>query len=742
MMLYLRRFWFAFLCILITSLVVRPASTSAQSLMQALERVNWAKSNKGLPDTNTIVRAFATSSGNLYAAVFGAGVFRSTDNGVTWKSASKGLKNLDIWSLTVRGSILYAGTTKGLFVSADNAQTWRKTDVLADIHSVAFLDRAIVLGSLDSILISGDNQKAWRVSYRNNRNWFVKALVVNGGSMFAGTPGGIFRSVDAGITWQPANGGFRYPLDIWALVANNGVLFAATADGIYQSTNNGDTWTATANRENTRSLIALNGVLYAGAIGAILRSTDNGASWRVSHEGLPNLNIWALAASGKSIFAGTTEGVYEAEETLAFGGRKVNVGSDRVIAEPLLRATALTPTPEDDAIEEPLTKITMEEFPSDKIHSLLNYVFFDENSAYVPLRYKQLSSSKDTKDFAPERLVNRETLEVYYDILNVIGYRLQQSTKATITIAGCNAQSGFELHNTEISMRRAQAVQQYLAAVWRIPASRMLIEPRDLPEKPSKQGEINGDQENRRVEMYASWDIMKPVVLTDTLRDASPAVVRLRPQILDTAGVLRWRLFVEQSGRVLKRWSGSSYSSLPHYLDWYISKKQNAVPLDTSVVQCQFEVVYKYQSKPVSSRLLTIPVESVSIAEKRSKKTNDLAKNRYNLILFDVGSDRLSGVNERIVSSIRTTTLFATTSSVRILGYTDAVGAEDVNLMLSQHRAESAAQTLAVTPQMVRQLIIKGRGEALPLLYENETPEGRFYCRAVVIEIDTPIKYD
>lgn len=741
-MLYLQRFCFPLICLLLVSLAVRPASVSAQSLMQSLERVNWAKSNKGLPDTNTIVRAFAVSGNNLYVAVFGAGVFRSNDNGITWKPASKGLKNFDIWSLTVRGSILYAGTTKGLFVSADNAQTWRKTDVSADIHSVAFLERAIVLGSLDSILISGDNQKAWRISYRNTRNWFVKALVTNGGAIIAGTPGGILRSIDAGATWQSVNNGFRYPLDVWALVANNGILFAATADGVYQSVNNGDNWTATANTENTRSLIAVNGTLYAGAIGSVLRSTDNGGSWRVSHEGLPNLNIWTLAVMGKSVFAGTTDGVYEAEEALAFGGRKVTVGVDRVIAEPLLRATALTPTHDDTASEEPLTKINIEEFPSDKIHSLLSYVFFDENSAYVPLRYKQLSSSKDTKDFAPERLVNRETLEVYYDILNVIGYRLQQSTKATITITGCNAQSGFEAHNTEISMRRAQAVQQYLSAVWRIPTSRMLIEPRDLPEKSSKQGEAYGDQENRRVELHASWDIMKPVVLTDTLRDASPAVVRLRPHILDTVGVLRWRLFVEQSGRVLKRWSGSGYASLPRHLDWYISKKQNAVPLDTSVVQCLLEVVYKYQSRPVTSRLLTIPVERVSIAEKRAKKADDLAKHRYNLILFDVGSDHLSGVNERIVSSIRNTTLFATTSNVRILGYSDAIGADDVNLLLSQRRAESAAQTLAVTPQMVGQLIVRGRGEAVPMLYENDTPEGRFYCRAVVIEIDTPIKYD
>lgn len=338
--------------------------------------------------------------------------------------------------------------------------------------------------------------------------------------------------------------------------------------------------------------------------------------------------------------------------------------------------------------------------------------------------------------------MNRETLEVYYDVLNVIGYRLQQSTKAIITITGCNAQSGFEAQNAELSFRRAQAVQQYLSAVWRIPTARMLIEQRDLPEKPSKQGEAHGDQENRRVELYSSWDILKPVMLTDTLRDAAPAVVRLRPQILDTAGVQRWRLSVEQAGKTLKRWTGGGHTTLPQYVDWYISKKQSAIPFDTGAVQCLLEVTYKYQSKPVTSRLLTIPIERLTLAEKRAKKAPDLAKNRYNLILFDVGSDRLSGVNERIVTSIRNTTVFASTSTVRILGFTDAIGADDANLLLSQRRAEAAAQSLNVTPQAVRQLIVKGRGEVLPMLYDNDTPEGRFYCRAVVIEIDTPVKYD
>jgi outer membrane protein OmpA-like peptidoglycan-associated protein/photosystem II stability/assembly factor-like uncharacterized protein len=702
----------------------------------------WKLTNKGLPDTNTIVREFAVSGKTLFCAVFGAGVYRSLDNGATWKAANKGLKNFDIWSLFTHKSTLFAATTKGLFRSADNAQTWAKTSLGADIHSVGIVDKTTLAGSLDSIMISTDNQKTWKTTYRGNQNWFIKSLITSNNAVFAGTSGGILRSLDGGMTWQAANAGFRYPLDVWALVVNNGVVFAATADGVYQSTNNGEMWQPTSNRENTRSLVVVNGLLYAGAIGAVLRSQDNGATWQIAQEGLPNLNIWCLAVIGKTMFAGTTQGIYVGEEALLFGKPPAQTSSsgERILAEPLLRATALNTSNGDLSAEEPLSKIRIEEFLSDKVHSLLNYIFFDENATFVPLRYKQITPQQ-MKEFQPERLINRETLEVYYDILNIIGYRMQQNTRATLTIVGCNAQSGFETQVPDLSLRRAQAVQQYLATIWRISSSRLLVEFRDLPEKPSKQNETFGDQENRRVELYGSWEIMRPVQYTDTLREISPVMIRFRPHLLDTAGVVRWKLSVEQGTRSLRKWTGNG-NTLPNVVDWHIGRKQLTFTSDTTPVLCQLEVQYKYQAKAALSRTITLPIERVSSEVKRTTKRPDMRKNRYNLILFDIGSDKLSGVNERIVTSIQATNVFSSTANVRVLGYTDMVGADDANQMLSQRRAESVTQTLGITPQSVKTLVVKGRGEEPPLLYENEHPEGRFYCRAVIIELDAPVRYE
>ncbi|TAE29981.1 MAG: hypothetical protein EAZ92_05480 [Candidatus Kapaibacterium sp.] len=712
----------------------------AVAQVPSAQRAVWHINNKGLPDTNTIVRAITLNNKTLFCAVFGAGVYRSADNGASWKPSNKGLKNFDIWSLYAIKDYLYAATTKGLFLSQNNAQTWIKTSVNADVHSVLLLDKATIIGSLDSIMISTDNQKTWQTTYRDNKNWFIKSLVANGNTIFAGTSGGILRSNNGGASWQATNNGFRYPTDIWAMVVSNGVVFAATADGVYQSTNNGDLWQATANRENTRSLVVANGILYAGAIGVVLRSQDNGATWGVTQEGLPNMNIWGLATVGNMLFAGTSRGIYTGDETALFGAPpKAHSSSERVIAEPLLRATAVHTLNGDLVQEEPLTKVRVEEFVSEKIHSLLNYIFFDENATYLPLRYRQFSTPQSVKDFQPERLTNRETLDVYYDMLNIIGYRMQQYTRATLTITGYNAQNGFETQAPDLSLRRAESVQRYLTSVWNISTSRLYVAFGDLPEKPSKQNDTFGDQENRRVELHSSWDILRPVQCMDTLREASPAIIRFRARILDTVNVLRWRIHVEQGGRSLRKWTGGG-NSLPSSIDWQVSKRQSFVPTDTLPLQCQLEVQYKYQPKPSLSRLLSIPVESIGITNKRKNKVADIGKNKYNLILFDIGSEKVSGVNDRIVAAIRTANVFSSAATVRVLGYSDMVGADDANQVLSQRRAESVAQTLGLTVQNVRSLVVKGRGEESPLLYDNDYPEGRFYCRAVVIELDTPLK--
>jgi hypothetical protein len=52
------------------------------------------------------------------------GVFRSTNNGASWKAANSGFSFSNVYSLALHGSGLFAGTDIGVFLSTDNGTTW------------------------------------------------------------------------------------------------------------------------------------------------------------------------------------------------------------------------------------------------------------------------------------------------------------------------------------------------------------------------------------------------------------------------------------------------------------------------------------------------------------------------------------------------------------------------------------------------------------------------------------------
>ena len=65
-------------------------------------------------------------------------------------------------------------------------------------------------------------------------------------TLFAGTPGGVFRSVDGGDTWEEINQGLTNT-NVRALVVSpafaiDDTLFAGTNGGVFRSTDRGDTW--------------------------------------------------------------------------------------------------------------------------------------------------------------------------------------------------------------------------------------------------------------------------------------------------------------------------------------------------------------------------------------------------------------------------------------------------------------------------------------------------------------------
>ena len=400
-----------------------------------------------------------------------------------------------------------------------------------------------------------------------------------------------------------------------------------------------------------------------------------------------------------------------------------------ITPEPLLASVTVVGIREDGS-EVPITTLHVEEFISTNMRPLLNYVFFAEKESRLPERYKRLNRTERDR-FRVESLHNVPTLPTYHHLLNIVGRRMQEYPDAHLSIIGCN--DGLEEKEDgglELSIARARTVADYLREAWDIDTSRLLIEARDLPEKPSNMTLVDGVIENRRVELYSdAWEVLAPVVTVDTLRLTNPPAIRFRPVASGPNRVKGWRLRVMQSGKLLKEFNDST--GVPDRINWNLQGGQESVPRADAPLKYQFEAT---DQRDVSGETPghQLPVEQVTISEKRRERVADKYIDRYSLILFDFDKAAFNEANDRIAAFIRERLREGAT--LTITGYTDRIGEDDYNLRLSQRRAEQTAKELEIIEGNVA-----GLGETVEL-HENDLPEGRFYSRTVTIIVETLIE--
>jgi hypothetical protein len=192
-------------------------------------------------------------------------------------------------------------------------------------------------------------------------------------------------------------------------------------------------------------------------------------------------------------------------------------GGERAALMAMVRATGLFA----DSSEQPIVQIRVEEFLSAQLRPLLNYVFFDGRSDGIPARYNALTPEQ-ARSFSIENLHYLDAMKTYHHLLNIIGRRMQEHPTATLRLVGTNSDEGAEKGNMDLSQNRAEAVRDYLQGVWGVPANRITVESRGLPEKPSNVNEDDGMEENRRVEIYSDNPrILEPVLTTGASRSTA-----------------------------------------------------------------------------------------------------------------------------------------------------------------------------------------------------------------------------
>ena len=446
------------------------------------------------------------------------------------------------------------------------------------------------------------------------------------------------------------------------------------------------------------------------------------------------LEFTEYAVTGRDNFIKATIGI-----EFNFGKSKVSGAEVAPVAVVVPKIAEITPdvtftviSPENIVADRRVT----ETFP------LSNYVFFDAKSTTIPDRYVLLQKNEvdnfkedQLEVFKPKNLSGRSDRQmiVYYDVLNILGDRLQENPSAQVRLTGAS------MEGTDDGKLMAESVKEYLVNIFDIADSRIITEGRLKPRIPSEQpgGQLELEllrEGDRRVSIWSE----SPAILMEF---QSGEETPLKPVIINT---------VQEAP-----------------IDSYVSFNVNGA--DTALTSWTLEIADengKVQNfGPYTKELITIPGKLILGTRKtgnykatmvgKTKNGTTLKKDSNVKMALWTPQQNEEGMrfsvnyefNESEVKPLYEKYLTETVTpkipkdgTVIIHGHTDVIGEEAHNLNLSQQRADNVKSiienALTKAGRSDVRFDVKGFGENPDVAeFDNKLPEGRFYNRSVVIDI-------
>ncbi|MBR9977866.1 MAG: hypothetical protein KFH87_07235, partial [Bacteroidetes bacterium] len=297
------------------------------------------------------------SEGMKEYRIGGAGLHRSTDDGVTWTTLQddalsqhcSGEYPLEILS----DSSMFITCSDGIYHSRDQGISWRKLPLPFGYFSGLRQDpKGGVRTEVQDSIMDPDSRSLIRIDPSGD-SWEVVSskrplldrsspMVLQSGTVLIGNEAwstGIWRSVDRGHSWQETS--------LTAGAVNDfcetpdGKVYVAMHGAIFTSADDGRTWMESSGGLGPRSITQLfkddSRNIWAGtALGGLFRSTDNGSSWSRSTPGLYDVQRgFSLAPGHVLIGTGSAipDAIYERKGNIrircfVFGGWEIHVSHD------------------------------------------------------------------------------------------------------------------------------------------------------------------------------------------------------------------------------------------------------------------------------------------------------------------------------------------------------------------------------------------------------------------------------
>lgn len=329
----------------------------------------WSRLGRLIPQAGfepvvSVVASHPTNADILYVGTLRSTdntnlVFKSANGGGTWQPSSSNLpanlpQNTGVHDLAVapnNGNMLYAGLFQaGIWISTNGGQSWANGangSIAANdtIHALAIdpAQPATIFALTSTGVHRSINSGDW-----TSRSAGLPApsatifndLVADSGLLFVATnPQGVFRSANDGGSWQPVNDGLPGPdrnVKGIAISPVSGRLIASVAgQGLWRSDDDGESWvrsdagitynTTLSGNVGLPIFSPVNGeVAYVYNNDGVFTSTDAGQTWRPFNDGFTGAETVTTmafnAAAPDTVYAGTSvSGVWSL--TAVPGGR-------------------------------------------------------------------------------------------------------------------------------------------------------------------------------------------------------------------------------------------------------------------------------------------------------------------------------------------------------------------------------------------------------------------------------------
>ncbi|MES2649351.1 MAG: right-handed parallel beta-helix repeat-containing protein [Bacteroidota bacterium] len=326
------------------------------------------------------VRVHPTNPNVLYACTPASQLFKSTDGGSSWTSLTDGLPTIGIGDVAIDPSdpnTLYATTgdsdshharTAGVYKSTDGGLTWHKLTGLPEPLDFYNLTSIVMNPAVPGSFLVSSEKSIFR--FTNSGNTAVKVSDIGGRDLtfmpgnpnivFAGSysnsagPTAFLRSDNNGVTWTVITSGlpidaYRYAIAVSPVNPNMVYVWTSAqgehvSQGVYCSTNAGLTFKQM--NGGTPNMCEYQGgynlclaadltnaaTVYAGGT-YVYRSTDTGKTWVNLSQSSPvgHVDIHGITFSGPStIYIANDGGVYKTTDA---GASFTNISSNLTIAQ-------------------------------------------------------------------------------------------------------------------------------------------------------------------------------------------------------------------------------------------------------------------------------------------------------------------------------------------------------------------------------------------------------------------------